>query len=186
MDFMSDSLIDGRKLRVFNVIDDCKREAIAIDAGLTYPARASIETLENLKQEIGTPKYVRCDNGPEFISKTFKNWCEKNYIEIKYTQPGIPMQNGYIERFNRFFREDILDAYYFNDIYQLQRMSDNWREDYNFNHPHKSLGNISPKEFMPRFHEEFKFFIKSGINNNYYVEFRGVLIKGSLHNVPSI
>ncbi|WP_240531761.1 IS3 family transposase, partial [Maribacter sp. 4G9] len=119
MDFMSDALIDGRKLRVFNVIDDCNREAIAINAGLSYPARAVVETLENLKEEIGTPKYVRCDNGPEFISRTFMNWCTKNHIEIKYTQPGKPMQNGYIERFNRFFREDILDAYYFNDIYQL-------------------------------------------------------------------
>uniref|UniRef100_UPI003216A67B integrase core domain-containing protein n=1 Tax=uncultured Algibacter sp. TaxID=298659 RepID=UPI003216A67B len=91
---------------------------------------------------------------------------------IKYTQPGKPMQNGYIERFNRFFREDILDAYYFNDIYQLQKISDNWREDYNFNHPHKSLGHKSPKEYMPRFDEEFKFFIKSGLNNNYLSNFK--------------
>jgi putative transposase len=60
------------------------------------------------------------------------------------------MQNGYIERFNRFFREDILDAYYFNDIYQLQNLSNKWRDNYNHNYPHKSLGNKSPKEFMPR------------------------------------
>ncbi|MEK6513644.1 IS3 family transposase [Myroides odoratimimus] len=167
MDFMSDLLTDGRKVRVFNVLDDCNREAIAIEAGLSYPARAVIETLENLKHEIGTPKYIRCDNGPEFISKTFVKWCEMNFIEIKYTQPGKPMQNGYIERFNRFFREDILDAFYFNDIYQLQRLADKWREDYNFNHPHKALGNKSPKEYKPRFDEEFKFFIKSEHNKNY-------------------
>jgi len=124
MDFMSDALTDGRKLRVFNVIDDCNREALVINAGLSYPARAVVETLENLKEEIGTPKYIRCDNGPEFISKIFKKWCKKHFIEIKYTEPGKPMQNGYIERFNRFFREDILDAYYFRDIYQLQKISD--------------------------------------------------------------
>ena len=167
MDFMSDGLTDGRKVRVFNVIDDCNREALAIDVGLTYPARAVIETLEQLKEEIGTPKYIRCDNGPEFISKIFMNWCEKNFIEIKYTQPGKPMQNGYIERFNRFFREDILDAFYFNDIYQLQKLSTNWMNDYNYNHPHKSLGNISPIEFMPRFGKEFKFFTKPELNKNY-------------------
>jgi putative transposase len=69
MDFMSDALTDGRKVRVFNVIDDCNRESLSINAGLSYPARAVIETLECLKQEIGPPKYVRCDNGPEFISK---------------------------------------------------------------------------------------------------------------------
>jgi len=172
MDFMSDALTDGRKLRVFNIIDDCNREALAIEAGLSYPARAVVETLERLKEEVGTPKFVRCDNGPEFISKTFMNWCKKNFIEIKYTQPGKPMQNGYIERFNRFFREDILDAYYFNDIHQLQKISDNWSEDYNFNHPHKSLGNKSHKEYMPRFDEEFKFFIKSDLNNNYLSKFK--------------
>jgi putative transposase len=167
MDFMSDALEDGRKVRVFNIIDDCNREALAVEAGLSYPARAVVETLENLKEEVGTPKYIRCDNGPEFISRTFNNWCEKNFVEIKYTQPGKPMQNGYIERFNRFFREDILDAYYFNDIYQLQKISNNWREDYNYNHPHKSLGNKSPVEFMPRFGKEINFFAKSGLNNNY-------------------
>ena len=164
---MSDTLTDGRKVRVFNVIDDCNREALVIDAGLSYPARAVVETLENIKEEIGTPKYIRCDNGPEFISKTFSNWCERNFIELKYTQPGKPMQNGYIERFNRFFREDILDAYYFNDIYQLQKLSDNWKNDYNFNHPHRSLGNKSPKEYMTRLEEEFNIFSKSNINKNY-------------------
>ena len=167
MDFMSDALLDGRKVRVFNIIDDCNREALAIDVGLSYPARAVVETLENLKDEVGVPKYIRCDNGPEYLSKIFQQWCTKNHIEIKYTQPGKPMQNGYIERFNRFFREDILDAYYFKDIYQLQKISTNWREDYNYNHPHKSLGNKSPVEFMSRFGEEFKFFTKSNLNNNY-------------------
>ena len=106
MDVMRDALIDGRKVRIFNVIDDCNREALSIDIGLTYPARAVTETLENIKEELGTPKYIRCHNGPEFISKTFMNWCEKNAIEIKYTQPGKPMQNGYVERFNRLYRED--------------------------------------------------------------------------------
>ena len=77
IDFMSDTLTDVRKLRVLNVIDDCNREALAIQAGLSYPARALVETLENFKQEIGTPKSIRCDNGPEYISKTFANWCKK-------------------------------------------------------------------------------------------------------------
>ena len=77
MDFMSDALTDGRKVRVFNVLDDCNREALAINIGLTYPAREVIETLNCLKEEIGTPKFVRCDNGPEFISKTFTNWWKR-------------------------------------------------------------------------------------------------------------
>lgn len=167
MDFMSDTLIDTRKVRVFNVIDDCNREALAIDAGMSFPARAVIETLEELKKEVGVPKYIRCDNGPEFISKIFRNWCEKNYIEIKYTQPGKPMQNGYIERFNRFYREDILDAFYFEDIYQLQKLSDKWRNDYNYNHPHKALLNKSPKEHKPRDKYDEIFFNQSSNNLNF-------------------
>ena len=82
------------------------------------------------------------------------------------------MQNGYIERFNRFFREDILDAYYINDTHQLQKVSDYWKEDYNYNHLHKSFINKSPNEYMPRFDEEFKFFIKSDLNNNYLSDFK--------------
>jgi len=157
---------------VLNVIDDCNREALAVQVGLSYPARALVETLENLKQEIGTPKSIRCDNGPEFISKTFANWCDKNFVEIKYIQPGKPMQNGYIERFNRFYREDVLDAYYFDDIHQLQKLSDHWKNEYNYNHPHKSLGNKSPIEYKSRFDKEVNFFIKEQLNKNYLSNFK--------------
>lgn len=74
MDFMSDALTDGTKLRIFKAIDDSNREAVAIDAGFSYPARAVFETLGNLKEEIGLPKYIRCDNGPEFTSKTLMDF----------------------------------------------------------------------------------------------------------------
>ncbi len=80
------------------------------------------------------------------------NGFKKNFIEIKHTQSGKPMQNGYIERFNRFFREEILEAYYFNDAYQFQRIPNNWIEDCNFNHPQKKIG--------PRYDKEFKLFIE--------------------------
>jgi len=167
MDFMSDALYDGRKVRTFNVIDDCNREALAIDVGLNYPSRRVIETLEQLEEEIGLPEILRCDNGPEFISKILQQWCRTKRIELRYTQPGKPMQNGYIERFNRFYREDVLDAFWFNDLHQLRKLTKNWMEDYNNNHPHKSLGDKSPREYMPRFGKEFKFFTKS--DNNYNI-----------------
>jgi putative transposase len=95
--------------------------------------------LEQLEEEIGLPHYIRCDNGLEFTSKVFIQWCHNKTIEIKHTQPGKPMQNGFIERFNRFYREDILDAYFFKDLQQLRILSENWRVDYNLNHPHNSL-----------------------------------------------
>ena len=165
MDFLSDALTDGRKVRVLNVMDDYNREALIVNARLHYPAWALIESLEELKEEIGTPQYISCDNGPEFISKRFAQWTEKNHIEIKYIQPGKPMQNGYIERLNRYYREDVLDAYYFNDLYQLNTLNNKWKEDYNNNHPHKSLGDKSPREFFLRKSIKLKFDNFSEANN---------------------
>ena len=155
MDFMADVLSDGRKVRVFNVMDDCNREALAMDVGLNYPARKVVETLENLEEEIGLPKTIRCDNGPEFISKTLAEWCKRKRVELRFIQPGKPMQNGYMERLNRFYREDVLDAYWFNDLHQIRTLTDKWREDYNRKHPHSALGDIPPREYKDRFGEEF-------------------------------
>lgn len=152
---MADTLSDGRKVRILNVMDDCNREALAVDLALNYPARKVVETLVQLEEEIGLPQTIRCDNGPEFLSKTFTQWCKRKRIEIKFIQPGKPMQNGFIERLNRFYREDILDAYWFNDLYQLRSLTNKWMEDYNNNHPDQSLGDKSPREFLPRSTKDF-------------------------------
>ena len=144
MDFMSDSLMDGRRIRVLNVIDDWNRESILIEPAMTFPAERVVVQLEQIAEQKGTPKVIRVDNGPEFIAAKFKEWCTKNGIRIQYTQPGRPMQNGYIERFNRFYREDVLDAYLFEDLETVRTISQQWQDDYNNNHPHKSLGCISP------------------------------------------
>jgi len=155
MDFMADTLYDGRKVRILNVMDDCNREALAVDPGLNYPAKKVVETLERLEEEIGLPNSIRCDNGPEFLSRTFTEWCNRKRIEIKFIQPGKPMQNGYIERLNRFYREDVLDAFWFNDIHQLRVRTNIWMEDYNNDHPHDSLGDKPPREYKLRIGEEF-------------------------------
>ena len=100
MDFISDSLSDGRRVRMFNVIDDYNREALAVEPGLSFPAARVKRVLNQLEEEIGLPKVIRVDNGPEFISKEFTAWCKQKDIQIRYIQPGKPMQNGFIERFN--------------------------------------------------------------------------------------
>ena len=94
MDFMADVLSDARRIRVFNVMDDCNLEALAMDVGLNYPAKKVVETLSYLGEEIGLPKTIRCDNGAEFISKTLNDWCKKNRIELRFIQPGKPMQKN--------------------------------------------------------------------------------------------
>jgi putative transposase len=150
MDFMSDSLEDGRTFRVLNIIDDYNRECLCNEGGVSYPSQRVLRQLELLKSEYGLPKYIRTDNGSEFRSDEYKAWCLKNGVEPVYTEPGKPMQNGYVERFNRTFREDILDAYLFSSVSQYNRIAERWNEDYNWYHPHDSLGKKSPREFASR------------------------------------
>ena len=150
MDFMSDSYEDGRTLRVLNIIDDHNRESLAIQGALSMPSARVIRVLEQLEEELGLPKYIRTDNGPEFISKEYKDWCKTKNIIPVYSSPGRPTENAYIERFNRLFREDILDAYLFRNSKQFEIIAENWREDYNNFHPHSSLNDKSPREFSSR------------------------------------
>lgn len=151
IDFMSDSLTDGRRIRVFNAIDDYNREILLSKVGISFPARRVTRLLNQLLEERGKPKYIRSDNGPEFISKDFKGWADYHNIKILYIQPGKPTQNAYVERFNKSFRKGVLDAYLFNTIEQAQEKADTWTYDYNYYHPHKSLGRKTPRELWDDF-----------------------------------
>ncbi len=148
MDFMSDSLSYGRRFRVLNIIDDFNREALAIEPDFSLPGERVIKTLDEVIFWRGKPREIRVDNGPEFISKVLQHWADDNQIRLKHIQPGSPTQNAYVERFNRFFREDVLDAYMFNDLSEVRSLAWDWMTDYNEKHPHKSLGGISPLEYM--------------------------------------
>ena len=155
MDFMSDAMVDGRSFRILNVLDDYNRECLLSEGAISFPAQRVIRQLEQLKEEVGLPRYIRTDNGPEFTSKDYKEWCKSNNITPVYAEPGKPNQNGYIERFNRTFREDILDAYLFTSIHQFNIISEKWKDDYNNYHPHTSLGRRSPREYASRVFNNF-------------------------------
>ncbi|WP_374755517.1 IS3 family transposase [Fibrisoma limi] len=150
MDFMSDTMVGNRKFRTFNVIDDCTREVLAIEIDTSLSSKRIIRTLERVIKERGKPKTIRTDNGPEFTSGDFELWCRGEKIEIQYIQPGKPMQNGYVERFNRLYREAILDAYLFFDLEQVRQLTSDWIEEYNLRRPHESLGNLTPEEWKSR------------------------------------
>ena len=90
------------------------------------------------------------DNGPELTSQSFEEWAEKHKIRLIFIQPGKPNQNAFIERFNRSFRTEVLNANLFNTIDEVQEAADQWVMDYNEYRPHESLGNISPAVFKPR------------------------------------
>jgi len=144
IDFMSDALENGRKFRILNVMDDFNREALINEAYYSIPAERLVNSLKQLIQYRNKPKRIRTDNGPEFLSKRFVEFCTEQQIELCYIQPGKPAQNAYVERFNRTFREDVLDAYLFKSIQEVNALAFEWQVEYNKNHPHKSLNGQSP------------------------------------------
>jgi len=141
---MSDSLADGRKVRILNIIDDFNRESLAVEVDTSIPARRVIRVLERLIAEKGCPANIRCDNGPEFISHLLNEWCAARKITLQFIQPGRPMQNAYIERKNGSMRRELLNTYLFNSLAEVRILAEEWRTDYNTERPHKSLGYLSP------------------------------------------
>ena len=145
MDFMSDSLRDGRTIRTFNVIDDYNREGLTIDVDFSLPTERVIRSLNQLIQWRGKPMSLRCDNGPEYISKKLKKWTKENNIKLQFIQPGKPTQNAYIERFNRTARHEWLDLYLFDTIQHAQDLATKWLWTYNNERPHKANGGFPPR-----------------------------------------
>lgn len=149
-DFMEDRLENGRKVRILNIIDDYNREALLCQASFSFPSEKVVELVKRTIEWYGKPMTIRTDNGTEFIAKAFESFCLTSSITLQRIQKGKPMQNGYCERFNKGFREDVLDAYIFETLEQVQELADAWREDYNHNHPHSSLGDCTPIEFKQK------------------------------------
>jgi len=147
IDFMSDTLANGRKIRTLNVIDHYGRKCLSIVLSYNFPARKVIEILERTIEKYGKPIAIRTDNGPEFTSRYFQNWLFGNQIQWSQIEKGKPSQNGIIERFNRTYREDILDP---NILYSLeygQSLTDDWIEEYNTVRPHETLNYKTPNEY---------------------------------------
>ena len=147
LDFMSDSLANGRAIRTLNIIDDYNREVLWIEVDTSLPAERVVRVLENLLLWRAAPKQIRLDNGPEFISQRLENWAKEKQIELIHIQPGKPAQNAYIERFNRTFREDVLNAYLFDDLEEVRTITERWLEEYNTIRPHEALQGLSPRQF---------------------------------------
>jgi putative transposase len=150
LDYMSDALMTGRRFRTANVIDDCNREGLGINVSFSLPSRRITKWLDRIAESRGYPSAIRVDNAPENISKHFQEWAQSHSIEIKFIQPGKPAQNGYIERFNRTYREAILDLFLFKNIGQVQRLTDEWLQHYNDQRPHEALDNLTPRQMAKK------------------------------------
>lgn len=148
VDYMSDALWDGRKFRLLNIVEDFNREVIHIEADTSIPTQRLIRALEYLKEFRGLPRMIRVDNGPEFISSQLDQWCRTHQITLVFIQPGKPMQNAYVERCNGNIRRELLNAYIFRSLAEVREKAEEWRQDYNHQRPHKSLGYVPPAEYV--------------------------------------
>lgn len=147
MDFMSDALYHGKRFRTLNVFDEGVREALAIEVDTSLPAERVIRVLDQLKESRGLPRQIRVDNGPEFISAKLVAWCESHAVKLHHIQPGKPTQNAYIERFNRSFRYEVLNAHLFGSLNEVRELAWEWMIRYNEERPHAALGNLPPSRF---------------------------------------
>ena len=148
MDFMSDSLKDGRSLRTFNVLDDFNRECLAIDVDISLPTKRVIRSLEQIIEWRGKPSALRCDNGPEYISQELIDWTAKEKITLLYIQPGKPTQNAYVERFNGTARREWLELNIFESIEHAQLLATQWQWTYNNERPHSAIGGVPPRKLL--------------------------------------
>jgi putative transposase len=147
LDFMHDMLYDGRRFRTLNVLDEGNRDGLAIEVGTSLPGGRVVAVLDQLVAIHGAPRALRCDNGPE---RPLTEWCERHGVILQHIQPGKPNQNAYIERFNRTYRREVLDAYVFASLAQVRAETETWLTTYNTERPHDSLGGVPPLTFLPR------------------------------------
>ena len=149
MDFVSDTLSNGRQFRCLTIMDEFSRECLAIHVAHSIPATTGvIEVMERLNESTGLPDVIITDNGSEFRSRAFDSWAYARGVKLDFIQPGKPVQNGFIESFNGTLRNECLNLHWFLSIPDAKRSIERWRADYNEVRPHSSLGFLTPEEFM--------------------------------------
>ena len=148
LDFVSDALAWGRKIRLLTVVDAFTREALAIEVDTSL---SGVRVARVLDQVIGrrgqAPDEIVLDNGPELTSKALDQWAYERGVQLRFIEPGKPVQNAYIESFNGRLRDECLNEHWFLSVPDARRIVEEWRIDYNRYRPHSSLGNLSPEEF---------------------------------------
>lgn len=155
-DFIEDRTERGGKLRILAIIDEYTRESLAIRVELSIPAHAVVEVLEWLFLTRGVPKYIRSDNGPEFISRAVCQWLKEKGCQTIFITPGSPWENGHIESFFDKLRDECLNREIFRNGKEAQAIVENWRQEYNNHRPHSSLGYLAPVDFARRYKEEIQ------------------------------
>ncbi len=148
MDFLSDSMVDGRTMRVFTAIDDHSRRCVALEFDVALPSERVTRILDQAIEEYGKPRAIRTDNGPEFASKAFDAWAYSHGIEHHFIRPGKPVENALAESFNGRVRDELLNQHCFTSIGHARHLGGDWRSDYNHVRPHSAHSGLSPEMFI--------------------------------------
>ena len=147
MDFVSDGLVDGRKLRCLTIVDDCSRESPAIEVDTSINGRRVVAVLDRLADTRGLPDSITVDHGPEFEGQVLDAWAYQNGVVLNFIRPGKPVENAYIESFNGRFRDECLNEHWFLTLAHARDVIERWRVEYNTQRPHSSLGDLTPEEY---------------------------------------
>jgi putative transposase len=147
MDFMSDELYNGQRIRLLTLVDNYTRESLAVEVNTHLGGQFVAEKLALITLERGKPRKIRVDNGPEFTSKKLDQWAYLNQVELDFSRPGKPTDNAFIEAFNGRLREECLNQSWFLSVEDAREKVASWRQEYNSSRPHGSLDNLAPKKF---------------------------------------
>ncbi len=151
MDFVSDSLASGRRFRILTVKDLFTHEALCLHVDISITGERVAEVMNRLKGTRGLPQAIVCDNGSEYTSKAMDQWAYRSGVELKFIQPGRPMQNGFVESFNGRLRDECLNQHWFENLPQATDIIEAWRIEYNTDRPNRALGKKTPEEFAKKY-----------------------------------
>jgi putative transposase len=154
MDFLRDTLADGRPYRIWTLVDDATREAPLLLVARSLPASRVVEALDTLLLVRGRPQAIVCDNGPEFLSLALDQWASAQGIRLDYIRPGHPVENCFIESFNGKLRDECLNQHHFTSLTEAQQQIEAWRQEYHTDRPHRGLGQRTPAEYAALFTPE--------------------------------
>ena len=148
MDFVTDSIVTGRRFRALAIVDDYSRECPAIEVDTSLGGARVVSVLERLADMRGLPEVITLDNGPEFAGKAMDEWAYRRGVKLSFIRPGKPIENAFAESFNGRLRDECLNTNWFLSVKHAREVIETWRRDYNTVRPHSSLGGLAPQEFM--------------------------------------
>ncbi len=148
LDFLTDSLVDGRRFRVLTIVDNVSRVSPAIEVDFSLTGDRVVAILEGLRWTTGAPARIAIDNGPEFVSKVLDAWAYQNGVQLEFSRPGKPTDNAFAESFNGRFRDECLNQHWFASLEEARQTIEAWRVDYNTERPHRALKQRTPAAWV--------------------------------------